>query len=302
MTSARLLDEQTVSVRVQVIGVKSFTLDLTLPTYLPTKDVTQRIARDAGLDAYDENAKRRNFWMRARGRLVLEHETLADIGVVNGELVYLLPEPPPGSIVEEQVPHYPVNRGYAAKGTGPLIAAFLGLFTWAVLWGVTLTVERSIWTVVLPGITMGLICTNLSRHMWGGYGTQARIAATALGLFVLMFGVVFVPVIVGGESAAAVYQESIYGFVTGVFGVMLGWVAWWGAVEPLPSIDVVEEIESEAVAQLLCGVCGQTVESHVQEACIYGCGKVFHTGCIEARRAVYRGDRRYCLVCTAMVG
>ena len=71
------------TVRVQVIDLQSFTLDLTLPTYLPARDLSQRIARDAGLTAYDDQAKRRRYWMRARGRLVQEHETLADLGVVN---------------------------------------------------------------------------------------------------------------------------------------------------------------------------------------------------------------------------
>ena len=38
--------EQTVTLRVQVIDMRSFTLDLQVPTYLPAQDLTQRIARD----------------------------------------------------------------------------------------------------------------------------------------------------------------------------------------------------------------------------------------------------------------
>ena len=71
-----------------------------------------------------------------------------------------------------------------------------------------------------------------------------------------MFAVVFVPVILGGEPATEVYQESILGFVLGVVGVMLGWVAWWGAVEPLPSVTVVEEEKNEVAAQFVCAICG----------------------------------------------
>jgi uncharacterized ubiquitin-like protein YukD len=299
------LDQQTVTVRVQVIDMQSFTLDLTLPTYLPAKDVTQRIARDAGLDAYDAKARRRNFWMRARGRLVQEHETLADLGVVNRELVYLLPEPPPGTGVEEQIPDYPTNRGYAAKGTGALVASLLGLISWAVLWGATLTVDRSFWTVTLPGLAMGFICTGLSRHMWGGQGRQARIVATALGLFVLMFAVVFLPAILQGERAAKVYSESIFGFVIGISGVIFGWIAWWGAVEPLPGRDVTEEQEDQrqqALEEVPCGICGQGVNVDVREECPYRCGRTFHTGCIQARLSVYRGDDRFCAICNAVVG
>ena len=45
-------DSQTVTVRVQVIDMESFTLDLRVPNYLPARDLTQRIARDAGLEAH----------------------------------------------------------------------------------------------------------------------------------------------------------------------------------------------------------------------------------------------------------
>ena len=86
-----------VNLRVQVIAMKSFTLDLQVPTYLPARDLTQRVARDAGLDAFWGDGRRRLYWLRARGRLMLDDEKLSDLGVINGELVYLLPEPPAGS-------------------------------------------------------------------------------------------------------------------------------------------------------------------------------------------------------------
>ena len=95
-------DAQTVTVRVQVVDMKPFLLDLTVPTYLPARDLTQRIARDAGLDAYWQDGRRRLYWLRARGRLMNESETLSDLGVINSELVYLLPEPPAGTGVGER--------------------------------------------------------------------------------------------------------------------------------------------------------------------------------------------------------
>ena len=45
-------DAQTVPVHVQVIDLDPFALDMVVPTYLPASDLTQRVARDAGLGAY----------------------------------------------------------------------------------------------------------------------------------------------------------------------------------------------------------------------------------------------------------
>ena len=189
---------------------------------------------------------------------------------------------------------------------GAIVGCVLGLISWAILWGWTLVVERSLWTVALPGMAMGLICTSLSRHMWGGHGNQARIVATAIGLFVLMFGVVFLPAVyVHGDEVVGVYQESILGFIVGLLGVLAGWLAWSGSVEPLPNRDITEHLEdqrSQDLEVVPCAICGQGVDVSVRESCSYRCGRVFHTGCYNARVAVYRGDRRYCAICNAMVG
>jgi hypothetical protein len=181
----------------------------------------------------------------------------------------------------------------------------MGLLAWAILWGATLTIQRDLWTVLLPGLAMGFICTSLSRHMWGGHGSQARIVGTALGLFVLMFVVVFLPAIYQGEQAAVVYSESILGFVAGFVGVILGWVGWWGAVEPLPQRDITEERldqQQQDLEEVPCGICGQGVIVDVREECPYRCGRAFHSGCFQAKVAVFRGDSRYCAVCNALVG
>ena len=109
-------DAGTVPVHVQVIDMKPFSLDLVVPTYLPARDLTQRVARDAGLGAYWPDGTRREYWLRARGRLLQAEEKLQDLGVVPYELLHLLPQPPPGSGLEERPPEYPVNKGYAAAG------------------------------------------------------------------------------------------------------------------------------------------------------------------------------------------
>src|SRR5688572_11896464 len=103
-------DAQSVPVRVQVIDLEPFALDMVVPTYLPARDLTQRVARDAGLGAYWPDGTRRMFYLRARGRLLAEDERLQDLGVVAYELLHLLPQPPEGSGLEERPPEYPPNR------------------------------------------------------------------------------------------------------------------------------------------------------------------------------------------------
>ena len=89
--------------------------------------------------------------------------------------------------------------------------------------------------------------------------------------------------------------------ITGFLGVFIGWLAWWGAVEPLPEHTPKVEAAQEAVALVSCGICGGSVTADVRTDCPYNCGKHFHSGCYQARVAVYRGDDRFCAVCNAQV-
>jgi uncharacterized ubiquitin-like protein YukD len=296
--------DQTVHVLVQIIDMKSFMLDLQVPNYLPARDLTQRVARDAGLNAYWPDGTRRLYWLRARGRLLTDNETLGDLGVVNNELVYLLPEPPRGSGVLEQNPDYPETRGYLGKGTLTLVAALFGVMLWAVGWGVALLAHRNLWTIVLPGLAQGLLLVSFARHLWGGRGNAVRIAATAVVLYTLIFVLVFLPSVLAGEPVGQVYAESMPGFITGLVGVLMGWLAWWGPVEPLPVTaprQVVEE-QAASVALVPCGICGGGVAPDVLQECVHRCGQTFHKGCYQARMSVYRGDPRFCGVCNARVG
>ncbi len=304
MDQYQLKDQQTVQVRVQVIDMNSFTLDLRVPTYLPARDLTQRIARDAGLDAYWPDGRRRLYWLRARGRLLQDGENLGDLGVINGELVYLLPEPPAGSGVLEQPPDYPENRGYAGKGTAPLLGSVFTILLWGLGWGAALSVERTAWTVMLPGLGMGLLCCAFARHAWGGQGSAPRVAATGMILFLFVLVLTFLaPVLITGEDWRAVYSQSVSGLITGMVGVMVGWLAWWGPVEPLPPLQLQQAAPvSEVAAVVPCGICGGNVTVDVRMECSYGCGRYFHTGCYKAKMSVYRGDPRMCGVCNARVG
>jgi hypothetical protein len=295
--------QQTVRVRVQVVDMKSFTLDLELPTYLPARDLTQRVARDAGLNAFWTDGRRRLYWLRARGRLLQDEETLGDLGVIDQELVYLLPEPPQGSGVLEQVPDYPENRGYTGKGTLTLLGSVAGVMAWATGWGTALIIDRNLLTVIVPGLGMGFLCISLSRHMWGGQGSQARVALTAVIFYLLVFVLVFLPAVFFGEELGAVYAQSVSGFTMGLIGVFVGWLAWWGAVESLPPLPTQAEVaeEKKDVEIVPCGICAQGVVPDVRAACPYGCGQNFHKGCYQARLSVYRGDPRFCAVCNARV-
>ncbi len=293
--------DQTVHLRVQVVDMKSFTLDLQVPTYLPARDLTQRVARDAGLEAHWPDGRRRLYWLRARGRLVTDDETLAELNVVNGELVYLLPEPPAGSGVLEQEPDYPQNRGYPGKGLVNIVLSFVMVCLWALGWGLALTVERSLLTVIFPGAGMGFLLTSLARHVWGGQGNSPRIPITAALLFVLCFVLVFLPGIINGDELDEVFNESAGGFFLGIAGVLAGWVAWWGAVEPLPKREEQAVVAQQAVVTVPCGICSLEVTPEVRTDCPHACGQSFHTGCYNARLAVYRGDQRFCGICSARV-
>ena len=104
-----------------------------------------------------------------------------------------------------------------------------------------------------------------------------------------------------GEDPGAVFSESIAGLVTSLAGVLFAWLAWWGAVEPLQKLEPLEEVQHEVAAVVACDICGQGAEPQVRMDCPYGCGKVFHTGCHAARKAVYRGEAGTCEVCSQRV-
>lgn len=297
-------EQNVVNVRVQVIDLKSFTLDLQVPTYLPARDLTQRVARDAGLNAHWDDGRRRLYWLRARGRLIGDDERLSDLGIVNGELVYLLPEPPAGSGVVEQPPDYPEQKAYPGAGIFTLLGSIALVLGWAVGWGVALSHSRSIGVVTLPGLAMGFFCASLARHAWGGRGNQLRIAVTALVLQVLITIIAFLsPVILEGQDALSVYRDSVPGFVLGMLGVFIGWLAWWGAVEPLPpKSQQAAEAAPQVVATVPCGVCGGPVDPSVRMECQHACGMYFHQGCYKAKAAVYRGDKSKCAICARKVG
>lgn len=293
----------TVPVHVQVLDLEPFALDMELPTYLPARDLTQRVARDAGLGAYWDDGTRRRFWIRARGRLLGDDERLDDIGVVPHELIHLLPQPPEGSGLVERPPEYPPNRGYSGAGHVNVAMGLLGALAFAAAWAVALVTSPGPFVGLLPGVGLGLLVTTLSRHLWGGEGSEIRVPLTAMVLDLCLFALVGLAVWGFGERAVTPLVVALgAGFVGGVCGVMLGWLAWYGAVEPLPTPVVEAEApaaEPEAQVTWPCGLCGGPVTADVRADCGRGCGRVFHAGCLRARQALATAEGDACGLCGA---
>ena len=293
-------DSQTVTVRVQVVDMQPFTLDLQVPTYLPARDLTQRIARDAGLDAYWSGGRRRLYWLRARGRLLEDGETLSELSVIDGELIYLLPEPPAGSGVMERPPAYPENRGYRATGLMALIMRLSVAMVWSVAWGVALSFETSRWVLIFPALGLGLLTTGFARHAWNeGQANRTRVPLTAMATALPCAGLALTVASVFSVADVGVAQ-IMAAILFVLLGILMGWLAWWGAVEPLPEESVADNALVEgSEAVVTCGICGQDVAPEHRVECPAKCGRFFHVGCQSHWIAVHSGKDGVVCVCGA---
>jgi hypothetical protein len=276
--------------------VNPFQLDLVIPTYLAVSDLTQRVARDAGLGAYWEDGTRRTFFLRARGRVLRDEEKLDELGIVPHELLHLLPQPPDGSDVYEQPPEYPPNKGYTGAGNLNVAASLAVNVAWAVGWSVALTVSLGPSQTIFPAIALALLCVSFSRHLFGGAGSAIKIPALGAAVYLALCIMAFIPTVAfGGHGALAVAMGFFPALISGLFGVMLGWLAWYGAVEPLPKVTA-KQVEAAVAAQVFqCGICGGEVTQDQRADCIFACGRVFHQGCYKAKQSLGAGDG--CAVC-----
>jgi hypothetical protein len=279
-------DAGTVSVRVQVIDLEPFALDMVVPTYLPTKDLTTRVARDAGLGAFWPDGTRRSFYLRARGRLLGDEEKLQDLGIVPNELLHLLPEPPPGSAVEERPPEYPPSKGYTAAGNLNVVSGLTLVLAWTIAWSAALSVSPTVWMGLLPGTGLALFTTSFARHLWGGAGSRFRIPLTgALVYFPLVLLATTGPILSGIAPRDLIIALAPAG-IGGFLGIVLAWLAWAGAVEPLPKITAKQVQDAVAAMTWSCGICGGVVTQDNKADCQFACGRVFHAGCYKARQAL----------------
>lgn len=286
---------QNLSVHVQVIDKEPFRLPMTIPLYLTVEDLTTRVARDAGLEAFWPDGRRRSFYLRARGRLLRPEEKLQALNLVDNELLHLLPEPPAGGGIVERPARYPVEPTRPAwrnaLGTG---FAALGLLAFAVADGLAVSVAQSAITPALGALGIGLLATGVARRALGAPGSAWRVVALAAGLAL--------PIALAASLASLAadipWGTRGVGWITALVGVVsgvaLGWLAWHEPVERLPPLSP-EAREAAVAAQTWpCAVCQLPVTAELKQDCAYGCGRPFHPGCRTASQALSNGR---CTVC-----
>lgn len=230
-----MADARSIAIHVQVIDRETRRLTLSVPAYLPVADLTTRVARDAGLEAFWPDGRRRRFTLRARGRVLRPHETLRDLGVVEHELLHLLPEPPPDDGLVERPhpavePPSPPDRRRGAE----LALAVGGLLAFALAYGVAASATSSAIPLGLGGLGIGLLATGLARRALGPPGSAWRVLGLATVVGLPLTGLASL-----GSLAAEVawlwrglgWLAALAGAVT---GLLVGWLAWHEAIEPLP--------------------------------------------------------------------
>ena len=294
-----------IQLKIQVVDMEPRKIDIRVPQYIPVSDLSQRIVRDANLQTHWPDGFRRKYFVRARGRMLQEHETLQNIGLVNGELVYLLPDPDPRKGVLERNPEYPEIKPYLGQGIPQLVMFLLQVFFFSFLWGVSLTGSQH-WTVMtLPSLGVAVLCVNFARHAWGGQGFQSKIGITAIVLYLIaLIPPLFAPILQSGFALGDFLPQFLPGAILGFAGVIVSWFAWWGPVEPLIQQAVQKQREDQHSLHLNnCGICQDTIQSDVDVTCPFNpnCARHFHSGCLQARQGVYQGDLRACPVCSAPV-
>ena len=294
-----------VRLRIQVIDIEPRQLDVTVPKYIPVSDLSQRVVRDAGMMSHWPNRFRRHYYIHARGRMLDHSETLESVGLVDGEVVYLLPQPDSQLGVLEQNPEYPEVNPYLGQGMVQLMLALSSVLVFSFLWGMALSVEQSPWTAILPSLGLSSLCVAVARHAWGGWAFNIRIGGTALLLYVIaLMPPLFAPTMLSGVELSTFIRTFLPGAVLGLTGLIMSWIAWWGPVEPLNRTSVKEQRAFEDPAALpLCGICNREVSANVQSFCSYSteCGRIFHQGCLTAKQSSFQGDSRLCPVCTIRI-
>ena len=155
-----------------------------------------------------------------------------------------------------------------------------------------LTLNKDVFSMA-PG--EALILENFEPDIKGGY---RRVGGTAFFLYTL--SVLFAsltPLVLKEMTPREFIVFAVPGYVLGVAVLPVAWLAWWGAVEPLPKHRQVQEKKDET-QEYICAICQQAISDDVLTGCKYGkCGRAFHVGCRQAREMVYRGPGSFCEVC-----
>jgi uncharacterized ubiquitin-like protein YukD len=293
------MEQNTVSLRVQVIDMEPKMLDLRLPKFLKASDLSQRIAREAGLQAYWSDRTRKSYELRARGRLLSPNETLLDLGVVDNELLYILPQIRPGTPLQEQQPEYPAESTSAATLL-VLITLLVSIMFFSINWGFSLVVEAEWSTLCLPAMGVGVLCSSFSRHAWGGRAMDVRVIGSAVLLYMMALIPCFLVSLILPIDEGFLHR-MLPGIITGIVGLLVSWLAWWGAVEPLAKREAAPQAEAAQQAQYACAICGGGITEDMLAQCVHQCGRFFHKGCYQASAAAYRGPQGFCHVCKVKV-
>ena len=288
------MQQNTVLLRVQVIDMEPKKLDLRLPIFLKASDVSQRIAREAGLQAFWPDNTRKLYALRARGRLLHPNETLGDLRIMDNELLYILPQIRSNTL-KEQFPEYPEETNYAAGALSILCIQIFFIFFLSVNWGLSIT-EQFHWAAQLfPSLSIGVLCIAFARHAWGGKAMRTKVVLSAFVLYLMALVSCFlVSLVVPTEEGFL--NRMFPGVITGIVAMLIGWMSWWGAVEALVRKKVEQKQETNKPVNHRCGVCGGTIAKNVLKysPC---CRRYFHTGCYIAAQDAYRGPIGFCPVC-----
>ena len=166
------------------------------------------------------------------------------------------------------------------------------------VWGIALSVGAVFHVVLFPSIAVALLSVTASRHFWGPPGSAIRIPLVGIAVYLCMMVLAFIPVLFSGDPILHTVLMLLLGIFAGVSGVFMGWLAWYGAVEPLPEARIQQMTQQlQEVREAPCGFCQQPVDLadpvvRLDRAC---CGQVFHSGCYKARAAVTReGTCAFC--------
>lgn len=293
-------DAQTVQVRIQIVDVKPFALDMVIPVFITARDLTARIARDAGLPAFWEDNSRRLYWLRARGRVVQDNEKLSDFGLVPGELLHMLPQPPANSGILEQPIDLPDNYGYRGGSLAGIAWNGLGALALTVVFGAAFTGSQSPLLGMFAPFAIGAATSSLARHVLKGDATKPLIPAMGVALAFVFTILALVPAFVLGVAPADGAWVAVPALLFAPTGAIFGWLAWWGgAIGPLVKSEfaLAAAVEASGVAAIqTCASCGGQVDPSVLATCP-SCSSPFHAGCFKSRVALTGA----CPACNAKV-
>ncbi|MEO0600333.1 MAG: EsaB/YukD family protein [Myxococcota bacterium] len=229
-------DLPSIAVHLHVIDDESRRLPLTVPAYLPVRDLTTRLARDAGLEAYWPDGRRRHFALRARGRVLLPDETLRDLGVVQQEVLHLLPEPRAGAGIHEVPWAPPVSEDPPDRRRWVSVGASVsGLLALAGGHALAVSVSQSVLTQGLGALGLGLLATGLARRLVGPPGSAWRLPGVATAIALPVTGLAALGSLASDLDWGVRTLGWIAAFLGVVLGLLVGWFAWHEAVEPLPT-------------------------------------------------------------------